>query len=248
MNDDSLLQKLVDKASFKQIETFEFTGVVNSSGQLVNELQQNFVFKDSTTYYVSLVDFSSTSYFANLFKDVNDKFYYSEAGSNVIKEITIYPGAYDISIYNQTLGIKDIQISIVKGSCLTLIKLTPGFKVYFNKDKTWRNELGFNDEVLDKEINMSSRVADILKTQKVYIGCDIVKGSYMNGRLTNVIFSFNNEKEYGRQISFTPEKRRYNLLQNKNFNSITFNFFDDQKKAIDFEGALCTLCIEIKQV
>jgi len=243
-----LIQKLIDKFSYKEIETFEISGTVNSNGQLTHELSKNFVFKDSATYFVSLDDFSTTSFFSNLSKNENDKFYYYENGSTEIKEFTFYPGAYEIKAYNDTLNIKDIQISISKESGLLIIKLTPGWKVYFNKDKTWRHELGLADEILDKEKNTSTRVADLLKSQKIYIGCDLAKGSYMNGKLSNVIFSFNNVKEYGRQISFTPEKRRYNLLQNKNFNSITFNFFNDKEKPIDFEGALSTICIEIKHV
>ena len=110
------------------------------------------------------------------------------------------------------------------------------------------SELGFESEILDQKDNLSKNVANILKTQKVYVSCDIAKGSYFNGKQTNIIFSFANTKRFGVPLTFSPTKRLPRQLLKKSFSKITFSFSDMNGKPVDFLKHQTGVTLEIKQM
>ena len=91
-------------------------------------------------------------------------------------------------------------------------------------------------------------MADIVKVQKVYVSCDICRGSYLNGKGTNIIFTFPNEKRYGHPLIIVPTKRQYKQLIKKSFNQIVFTFKDENDKPVDFQGAVTTIGVECCEI
>jgi hypothetical protein len=253
---EKTLEKLNNVLSHKQIETFEIVGTCDKNGQIIAELPGQMEFKEDSTYYVSLIGLTGTSFFPNV-TDSNNKFYYSGKDNKII-ELTIPTGAYDIADYNEFICMSipkvenadPITISLHKPTGKVVIKLAAGFKVYFDKDKknSFSEELGFEKKVLSEAENLSPNMADIVKVQKVHISCDICRGAYLNGKGTNIIFSFPNEKRYGSPLSLVPTKRQYKQLIKKSFNKITFAFTDERGHPVDFQGAVTTVSLEVKQM
>jgi len=253
---EKTLLKLNDVLSKKQIQTLEIIGKCDKNGRIIQQYTTQMEFKEENTYYVSLIELTTTSFFPNI-TEANNKFYYSGKDKNVMM-LTLPTGAYDIDDYNQYIctsipkvGDKNpIVISLHKPTGKVIINLnkSEGFKVYFDKPNTFRNEFGFDNVVLSEEENTSSNMADIVKTQKVYVSCDIAKGSNLNGKSTHIIYSFPNEKRYGYPLSIVPNKKQYKQLQDKSFNKITLTFTDENGKPVDFQGANTTVSLEIKEI
>ena len=251
---EKLLRKLNDILSHKQIETFEVIGNCDKNGKIIEQLPFQMEFKEDSTYYVSLLELTTTSFFPNI-TEVNNKFYYS-GPDNKILFITIPTGAYDIEDYNKIICLTvpkidnsdPITISLHKPTGRIIIYLATGYKVYFNKSDTFRKELGFESVILSEKENTSPKMADIVKVQTVYVSCDICRGSYLNGKGTNILYAFPNEKRYGYPLSIVPKKRQYKQLNKKSFNQIVFTFTDEYGNPVDFQGATTTVSIECKEI
>ena len=245
------MQTLINLASYKRIESIEVNGICNDYGEIVEQFAEEFRFKDEVTYKTSLVSLSTTSFFPNI-TESNNKFYYSE--NNIVKEIIADSGAYEIKDYDFMIKSKlanehnPINITLIPSTGKVLITLADGWKIYFDKENTWRKELGFNSRVLDKPINISDTIADIVSTQRIYLECDIIKGSYYKGKQSTILFSFDNKTGYGRVLSFRPNPVEPKLLIRKIFNQIVFRFRDDKLKPVTFMKAPVCLTIEIEQL
>ncbi len=60
-------------------------------------------------------------------------------------------------------------------------------------------------------------MTDILKTQTIYLSCNIARESYYKGTSSNIIYSFANTKRYGNFVYFNPSPRERMKLVVKNF-------------------------------
>jgi hypothetical protein len=251
---EAAIERLQNLLSNKRIESYEIVGNCDPNGQIILQLPFQAEFKEDASYYVSLVELSTTSFFPNL-TESNNKFYYAGPDDD-IKEITLFTGCYEIKDYAEAIAnaipkvnnMNPIEISLSASTGRVNIKLIENYKVYFNRENTWRDELGFDSVILNARENVAINIANILKIYKVYLSCDICKGSYYNGKQSNILWSFNNSKRYGYPLSFIIQKRLYKELNKKSFNKITFTFTDDSGKPVDFMGSRVTICVEIKQV
>jgi hypothetical protein len=177
-----------------------------------------------------------------------------------VKEVTILTGAYEVKQYNDEIkaGIKangddekNITIELLEASGRTRITILKGYKVYFDKDKTWRECLGFESQVLTEGVHTSEKIGHILPIQKIYVGCDLCRGSKGNRNKPNkgrVLFSFPNSKVFGYPLTIEPRVMRPRELLLKTFDSITLFFFSDDNEPIDFMGSQVTAEIAITQV
>jgi hypothetical protein len=251
---EKAIKQLNTRLSQKQIQTFETVGKCDKNGKIVTHMSRQMEFNEDSTYYVSLIEMTGTSFFPNV-TEANNKFYYTNAGKAIT--LTVPTGAYDVSDYNDFIcmsvpkitGDKNpINISLHSPTGKVIITLATGYRIDFTKANTFREELGFASVVLSESENISPNMADVVKVGKVYVSCDICRGSNLNGKDTNIIFSFANTKKYGYPLAFTPQKRQPKLLLIKSFNKITFGFADENGNPVDFLGSPTSLAIEIKEI
>ena len=248
------LKELSSLMSEKETMYIEVNGACSDDGEIIETFENNFKFKDNITYYVSLVHLTATSFFPNL-TDKNNKFYYSSKAVDVknqikIETITFQKGCYEIGDYAkvvQQYAGDNIQIVLNEASGHVTIKLADGWKVYFSQPKSWNKELGFEAVDLSDKLNVSKNMADITTIQKIYLDCNIIRGAYYKGKLSNILFSFPNNHKYGSLITYAPNPRERMTLINKNFNKIIFRFYDEDGHSIDFQREPVTLRLEIKQ-
>ena len=126
-----------------------------------------------------------------------------------------------------------------------MIRVKKGYKVQFPKG-SWYKELGFNEnQVLGEGLHMAPNRADLMKTLKVRIDCNLCKGFRLNGKSSNVLYEFPNNKSTGEPISINPNPVIYTTLIQKRFNEIVLRFVDDDNKPINFQGEEwnCLICI-----
>ena len=250
------LTDLINTLSFKEIQSIEISDICDDNGDIIQDFVEPFIFKENTTYQLSLLSFTTSSFFPNI-TEKNNKFYYSEPSSVEIKEIEFGKGAYEIKEYAESLAIHlnskkedpNIELSLIEPIGKVLIKLKPGFKVYFNKPNTWYKELGFKDtDILDKTINIASNMANILSVQRIYIHCDLVRGSVYKGKHSTIIYSFSNNYSWGDIVNLKINPIQATTLINKNFNQLRISFRDSDDNPVTFMKSLVSLKLEIRQV
>jgi hypothetical protein len=72
---EKAIKQLNTRLSKKQIQTFE---IVGKNGKIVTNMSRQMEFNEDSTYYVSLVEMTGTSFFPNV-TEANNKFYYTAA-------------------------------------------------------------------------------------------------------------------------------------------------------------------------
>ena len=107
-----------------------------------------------------------------------------------------------------------------------MIKIDKGYRVHFIKE-TWFKELCFNEgTTLEEGLHTAPNRADLMKTLKIRIECNICDGFKINRgnnkslKYSNVLYEFPNDAAPGESISFNPNPVIYTTLREKSFNEI----------------------------
>ena len=130
----------------------------------------------------------------------------------------------------------------------SILSLKENYKVDFTGDDSWRECLGFDKRIYTAASTVSPKLVNILPIQKIYIECDICRGAYIDGKVSNILYSFPNTKRYGNHISLSPNPLRPKELLSKIFNTIRLIFKDDDGKPVTFQGAQVTVELQIAQI
>ena len=177
--------------------------------------------------------------------------------------INIPPGSYQITDYNDMIHMQMLVNGTVPSSNTVrsgeeiksdpkdeyaisifpyiptsriMVRVKKGYKVGFIEG-TWFKELGFNKGTFLLEgLHTAPNRADLMKTLKVRIECNLCKGFRINGKSSNVLYEFPNNVATGKSISLNPNPVIYTTLIQKKFNEITLQFKDDDDKPVNFQN------------
>ena len=128
-----------------------------------------------------------------------------------------------------------------------MIRVKKGYKIHFTKG-TWYKELGFNEnQILEEGLHTAPNRADLMRTLKIRIECNLCNGFKINGRSSNVLYEFPNNLGTGQPISINPNPVIYTTLIQKRFNEIILRFVDDDNKPINFQGEEWNVVLVIMQ-
>lgn len=262
MADEERNQRIVDAISRKERFTIRLNKKCNSNGEI--DLQVNPPFRPKRTdasFCISLVNFATTNLVANV-DDGNNKFYYHNGSA--AKSVTVPTGFYLIKSYNEEIKrlVKEnsdqddaISISINESTGLVVITLAKGYSVQFDKENTFRNELGFDSSVLRGNGNhVAGKVCDLWPTQSIYIHCSAVRG---NKKITStgcqesdVIYDFPCNQRYGAPITYqlNPRLTESELDLSRGYlDELKIRFTNDTGKPITFGGSNVSLALRIYQ-
>ena len=217
------LEKYGNILAKKDIETIEIIGSCDNQGILEMKIYDKIELNPNVSHKISLVSLDATSFFPNL-TELNNKFYYNNGTAN--KEITLHTGGYNITDYNTSIkeGIKSngdnpdyITIELNTGTGRSKVILSNNYKVYFNKNNTWRDVLGFPAaDLTTNGVHTSTKIVDVQPTQKIHINCNLCSGTILNGKVSNVLYSFSNNKKFGSSLTIRPNPLIPRKLLNTN--------------------------------
>ena len=248
MTQSELLERFSDHLSKKQCETIEISGVCDNTGTIHYRFETELKLKENCTYYVSLLSFEGSSLFPNV-TDSNNKFYYTTPDYSE-KVITFETGTYNISDVAKEIKehcAENLRLELIEATGKTRIKLAAGYKVDFTKPNNIGKLLGWDSREVTTT-SVSPNIVDILASEKIFIYCNIIKGSYYSdGKLSTILYSFGNNKTHGKVISFRPNPLQEHVLTYKNISEIFITFKDDEKKPVTFQGSNVHLTLQIKQ-
>ena len=186
-----MLEKLINQLSKKQKEIYEIVSVCNKEGKILVKFDLEQIFKTDCDYNVSLLKFEASAFFPKIKASDDDGILYYSTIDTTIKELKFPTGAYDIDDINQYIQYyipnEIIKIEMNSSTGNTVIKLKPNTKVYFNKNNCLNKVLGFDNKIISDGINFSDKVINILGSQKIFISCDKIIGSYLNEKRSNIL-------------------------------------------------------------
>jgi hypothetical protein len=259
MNDkvEAAIKQLASISAQKDVVCIELFGNCNDQGIFEVRMTNPPKLTDNVSHKISLVSFQTTSFFPNLI-ETNNKFYYRNGTDAVDKVVTVDTGGYDIKDYYDAISTamtvngdepKNLVIELIKASGKTRITLKNGYKVYFNKDNTWRDVLGFAATNLTRDgVYTSDKISHVVATEKVYAKCNLCTGTYFNGETTNILFSFPNKRRYGALLFVDPNPLIPRKLSNTNIDKIRLEFVDEDGNPVSFLRSPICMTILIEQM
>ena len=200
----------------------------------------------------------------NILKGVNDNFTYRNA-AGALRSITFQRGAYslsDIYSYIQTAMLNNgdaitnagvttysINFNSFVPTQSVQITLSNNYQVDFTPTNSIASVLGYGNVLLNQnQTYSSSKLVDILPTQSINILCNIANGFLYNGKISNVLYSFNNSNPRGTLIDKEPNPVVPCICNTKTIDTIVISFQDQNGKAITFEGEQFVVRLVIEQL
>lgn len=140
--------------------------------------------------------------------------------------------SYEISVASSTVAIQfDKDIEWIGGTLLNVIG--------FYENKTFKSHTNYTSENIVKITNV-----DVIRVE-----CDIISGSYINGKSTHTIHQFSHCKvDPGYKFIEIPQHLIYLPIKVKQIRSIQVSIVDQNGQLIDFRGEQISCRLHIKTV
>lgn len=244
--------------------TVTFTG---ASSVLQADFFPEITLDPNGSYSCGLLDFTSYNSIPNIIAEKNNKFHFKykveeKKKDNTInttvkeKTISLPTGAYEVE---DILKYLRIELAIDKISLWYEINVAASkVRLQFSHQIDWvngtvLNVLGFNitksPTFKKNQVYWSDTIVKITDIDVIRIDCDIVSGSYINGRHCHTIHQFSHCKvSPGYKFIEVPQHIIYLPIKEKQLRSIQISIVDQNGDLIDFRGEQISCRIHIKKV
>ena len=212
-------------------------------------------------YEVALVNLETYYSFPNI-DATNNLFRYSHDDGETWVDILIPEGSYEIDDINRHIDrimrqrnhydrIRNksfITLSANPSTLKSVMEIAPKFKVDFRPPTSLRSVLGFNNKVYHAEYNESENIVNILTVNSVFVEVDLINGSYVNGKLSPIIYSFFPNVSPGYKIIENPLNLVFLPLNTHSIDKVTVRLTDQDGKLLNLRGETITIRLHIRQV
>ena len=196
----------------------------------------------------------------------NNKFRYSSDNGSTYKTIILPIGAYEVTEINSEIQrqmiLNDdydksndsffIEISFDKPTQKATIDIKhDDYIVDINCENSVGTSLGFTDNMmLNKGFHISQNIIDIEPVNTILVHCNLISGSYINNKLSQVIYAFTPKVSPGYKIIEKPfpEYDYFGIPKYEKIRTVRVWLTDQNNKLIDLRGEKITVCILIKSV
>jgi hypothetical protein len=211
---------------------------------------------------IAFVNLETWYSFANV-TEKNNKSKYSVDGGNTWKLIIIEIGAYQIEAINDEIqrlmkqnGDWDsdsnayyITLSANTSTMKSTLDITNSdYKINFTIPNSLRSILGFDSIILSKGYNISQDIVNIAEFNSIFVNCDCITESFVNGISSPVIYSFGTKVSPGFRIVESPVNLVYLPLNRKTLSELSIWITDQDGRPIDFRGDNITCRLHIRSV
>jgi hypothetical protein len=213
-------------------------------------------------FEIALVGLETYNSIPNITSE-NNTFVYSADSGTTWKTIALPDGAYEITHINAAIPhqleqnndwrvaqkIHYISIQPNLSTLCTSINITDDkYQVDMNRS-TMSSVFGFNKQILNRGFHNSEHPVNILSVSSILVHCDLVGGSYLNGRAEPIIYSFFPNAPPGCKIVESP----YNLVylpvsRTGEINQIHIRLTDQSGKLLNLRGETVTMRLHIQSI
>lgn len=171
-------------------------------------------------------------------------------------DITIPVGIYEINQIIEYIQSKldanefGLHLSVDLPSMKFKLKFDERVYVLFDEKNSIGNLLGFRPiEVVGDEGEeiLSDRLIDINNINVLRIDCNIVTGSYINGKSSHTIHEFYPTVDKGYKINEVPSNLIYLPVVGQTISHLNIKIIDQNDNLVDFRGETITVRVHIKK-
>jgi hypothetical protein len=194
---------------------------------------------------IGLIDLMTFHSIPNIEAGKNNEFYYGD------KSIAIDEGAYEIEDLETALKAKvgsDVELELKANNNTLKSEIKCSQRIDFTKPGTLASLLGFDNKVLDAGIkHISDRTVSIINVNVIRVECNIVRGSYDNGREGHVIHEFYPNVGPGYKIVETPNTIIYLPVNVRRISNITVTLKDQNGDRINLRNENISIRLHMRE-
>lgn len=173
-------------------------------------------------------------------------------GAVVINDtlIRIPTGSYEVedlgSCINTLYGHNVVRINGNRNTLKT--EILPVESMIF--DENISKLLGFEEEMhlVGLQTYTSTNPTNITKVNVLRIDCNVVQGSFLNGKKTHCVHEFCPNVPPGYRIIEVPNSLIYYSINTTEISSLTLNILDQSNREVDFRGETVTIRVHLRQI
>lgn len=202
-------------------------------------------------YSCSLLDFYTYNSIPNVHEN-NNVFHYSLNGANTWEKVVIPVGSYEleniIKIITDHFQAVKANFYLHANPNTMKCKLEGSIYVDFTQPNSIGSLLGFNKRILEaSKIHTSDKLVDIQSVNNIRIECDLITGSFHNGKSTHTIYEFNPIAGPGCKINEQPKHLIYLPVIKRSLNEVNISIVDQNGHLVNFRGEEITCRIHLKK-
>lgn len=142
----------------------------------------------------------------------------------------------------------DISFELEVDSRTLKAKIKSSAALLFNRENSIHRNFGFADCTLAAEtVKISENPVSISSLNTVVIECDIVNGSFSNGKPGHSIHEFSPNIDHGFKIIEVPRHVVYLPINRRKIQSIQIRIVDQDGELLDFRGEKITCRVHIRK-
>ena len=215
---------------------------------------------DSTDYEIALLDIEAYFTFPNITNKMTHFRYYSGKDS-AWKTFEVLEGTYNIQDLQKYMNNKldengETKVSgkyaiefEANGAALRCeMTIATGYRVDFSIPGTFNVLLGFNPIIYTAGFYLSENDLDIIDIASIYVNCDLIKNSYLNGSSYPAIYSFFPNVPPGFKIVEKTNHPVFLPINRRNISSIAFWLTDQENRLINFRNQYVTIRLMIRKI
>lgn len=175
----------------------------------------------------------------------NNKLYY---GKNKVVEIP--EGSYELQDIDDYLKehLQECTFTLTCNNNTLKTAILCSENIYFDKERSIGRLLGFGAESIQANILTESPYpVSILSTTIVRIECDIVSGSFVNGKPSHIIHEFVPNVPPGYRIIETPKNVIYFPVTQNSLSSITIRILDVCNNLVNLRGEEIQIYLHLRK-
>jgi len=232
-------------------QLFSFT---SNSTEISQDFFPSIQLDENYSYSLGLYSLNTYNSIPNIINNINNKFYYETYdGSTDI--ISIPEGSYELEeielfIFNELKKRHGENINFyLKPNTISLkVEIYCPFLIYNGFKASVIKILGFSSSKLDKNIiHYSDKPVQITSVNEINVECNIVAGSFRNGKLCHTIFAFYPDVPSGYKLSLLPTNIIYLPVSTRTINNITLRLTDQHGRLLNFRGEEISIQLNLKK-
>ena len=196
---------------------------------------------------IGLVDLMTFHTIPNIEKGINDKFYFGEGG----EEITLEEGAYEVEDLEKTLKAKitaGVEFKLTANNSTLKSELFCSKPVDFSKPNSIGKLLGFSSRKLEAgKTHTSDNTVNIMKVDVIRVECNIVRGSYDNGRESHMIHEFYPNVGPGYKIVEVPNTIIYLPVNVTSVNNVSISLKDQDGNLVNLRNESLSVRLHLRR-
>src|SRR6266576_576045 len=206
------------------------------------------------SYSIGLYSLNTYNSIPNIIEGENNLFFY-ETLDETFFLCTIPEGSYELEEIEQIIleklkkkHNKDVKFSLKPNTTTLKVELFCEYLVYNTFETSILKILGFSTSELKPNItHYSDLPVQITSVNEINVECNLVAGSFRNGKPCHTIFAFYPDVPCGYKLSLLPSNILYLPVNTRTINNITLRLTDQHGKLVNFRGEDITIQLNLKK-